>query len=78
MNAKEAKELSNQNNLISGFIQEISIISKIKEACLKGEYYIDIYENISVNTLNTFLDMGYVITKTKFGNTTHFKIEWTE
>jgi tRNA G26 N,N-dimethylase Trm1 len=78
MNAKEAKELSYEKNVIEDSIQMGVIIYKIKEACKKGEYFIWFYQFIKEDVRSRLVDMGYKVHNTQFErNGTMTKIEWS-
>ena len=78
MNAKEAKELSFENNVISKASQMVAVMLKITEACNKGEYSIWFYEDIKTDVRNNLVELGYKVNKTQFErNETMTKIEWS-
>ena len=78
MNAKEAKELSYENNVMVDASQMVVIVSKIKEACQKGEYFIWFYESIKADVKSRLVEMGYKVHNTQFErNETMTKIEWS-
>lgn len=66
MTAKEAKELSHKNNVLTNASQLNDIIYKIREACKRGEYFIYLYEIINADVKGRLEEMGYKVHNTQF------------
>lgn len=78
MNAKEAKQLSYEKNVNDISSQMVAILTKIKEACQKGEYFIWFYGSIRDDVRSSLVDMGYKVHNTQFEkDETMTKIEWS-